>query len=210
MKYPPGFGQRYLPVNRWQDALVERWNSRFSSPTTVKRAIAEHAVRDAPPGSTAHLPAVGYHKNDELTMLVIAPERPPSMTLGCRHDRRHCGELNPQLVELSLPKRTRFSSSLKESLQALGVERLFCGGCNALPDIAPPAELAVSDVVHEAYLRVDEKGTEAAAATGAVVSVTSAVMPTLVMRVDRPYVLALRDRETGAILFLARVMDPRS
>lgn len=205
--------------------LLAEWQDGFDEAQTMERpfffadgsearvptmrATLTLPVIDSPTYRAVELP----YKNDELAMLVIAPE-----DLATFNDHLDADmidgiveELNPQLVELSLPKlETRFSSSLKESLQALGVERLFCGGCNALPDIAPPAELAVSDVVHEAYLRVDEKGTEAAAATGAVVSVTSAVMPTLVMRVDRPYVLALRDRETGAILFLARVMDPRS
>lgn len=172
------------------------------------RATRTLSVLDSSSYRAVELP----YKNDELTMLVIAPEdlRTFDQTLDADMINGIVDELRPQLVELSLPKlETRFSSSLKESLQAMGVERLFCGSCNALPDIAPPAELAVSDVVHEAYLRVDEEGTEAAAATGAVVSVTSAAIPTLVMRVDRPYVLALRDRETGAILFLARVMDPR-
>jgi len=65
-------------------------------------------------------------------------------------------------------------------------------------------------VVHKAFVAVDEKGTEAAAATGIVVGVTSMPMePPPEFRADRPFVFAIRERATGAILFMGRVSDPR-
>lgn len=87
--------------------------------------------------------------------------------------------------------------------------RMFCAPCNPLPKIAPPAELFVFDVMHETYLRMNETGTEAAAATGVVVGITSVLARPLTFRVDRPHLIALRDRATGTLLFLGRVTDPR-
>jgi serpin B len=71
------------------------------------------------------------------------------------------------------------------------------------------AQLLIQDVVHQANITVDEEGTEAAAATAVVVGVTSAPADEPVeVTVDRPFVFALRDRETGAVLFFGRVVDP--
>jgi serpin B len=70
-------------------------------------------------------------------------------------------------------------------------------------------ELYITLVMHKAFVEVAEWGTEAAAATGVVVGVRAAVMDPPVVRVDRPFVFLIHDRETGVPLFLGRVMDPR-
>ena len=67
--------------------------------------------------------------------------------------------------------------------------------------------LFIQDVVHEAFIAVDEKGTEAAAATAVVVGETSAPPPAT-LTVDRPFLFAIIDRPTGATLFIGRVVDP--
>lgn len=204
--------------------LLAEWQHGFDEAQTMERpfffadggealVLTMYTMLTAPVLEGATFRAVELpYKHNGLALLVIAPDDLAAFedTFNAEWLDGMVDELKPQSIGLSLPKlETRFGSSLKDSLQALGAERLFCGGCNALPGIAPPLELAVSDIVHEAYLRVDEKGTEAAAATGAVLAVTSVMMPDLLVEVDRPYLLVLRDRETGAILFLARVMDPR-
>jgi serpin B len=66
--------------------------------------------------------------------------------------------------------------------------------------------LYVSQVVHKAFVAVDEIGTEAAAATGLVLGIVS--MP-VVVKLDRPFVFIIRDAESGTILFAGRVLDPR-
>ena len=66
--------------------------------------------------------------------------------------------------------------------------------------------LFVSDVYHQAFVAVDEEGTEAAAATASVMEATSALSTRLA--VDRPFVFVIRDDATGATLFLGRVTDP--
>ena len=70
--------------------------------------------------------------------------------------------------------------------------------------------LWIDSVVHKTYLRVDEKGTEAAAVTSVQTAGSAApVSPPFQMTVDRPYLMALVDNDSGAILFLAAVRDPR-
>lgn len=73
--------------------------------------------------------------------------------------------------------------------------------------LGPQAE-SVSTVVQKVVLKVDEKGTEAAAATGGGVIATSAFSPAHALVLDRPYLLVIQDTETGAPLFLSRVSDP--
>jgi serpin B len=82
--------------------------------------------------------------------------------------------------------------------------------------MAPPrnaASLCISEVLHKTFLALDEKGTEAAAATVVMMAPTSMVggapPKPIVVNVDRPYLFAIQHRESGACLFLGRVMDPR-
>jgi serpin B len=71
------------------------------------------------------------------------------------------------------------------------------------------ADLVISEVVQKTFLRVDEKGTEAAAATGIIVQVTSAPSePPPTFRADHPFLLLIRDKPTGAVLFLGRIAAP--
>ena len=71
--------------------------------------------------------------------------------------------------------------------------------------ITGTCDLSITDIVHKAFVSVDEAGTEAAAATAVVLGIES-VAPSVI--IDRPFVFLIRDIETGAILFLGRVADP--
>ena len=66
--------------------------------------------------------------------------------------------------------------------------------------------LFIRDVIHQAFVSVDEQGTEAAAATAVMMQLES--MPSE-LAIDRPFIFLVRDSATGAILFLGRVLDPR-
>ena len=68
--------------------------------------------------------------------------------------------------------------------------------------------LYISAVIHQANLDVDEKGTEASAATAVVLGTTSMPVDQVTFQVDHPFLFALRDTKTGAILFLGRVTEP--
>jgi len=63
-------------------------------------------------------------------------------------------------------------------------------------------------VIHQAFIAVDEKGTEAAAATAVVMRATAAPLKQVELRIDRPFLFVIQDDETGTILFMGRVADP--
>lgn len=116
-------------------------------------------------------------------------------------------------VELKLPKFTIEGKgfSLKESLKALGVKTAFIDGEADFSGIVSPSveALHIDDVVHKAFVAVDEKGTEAAAASAVVIAAPPSVpAETAVITVDRPFLFGVRDRGTGAFVFLGRVVQP--
>jgi serpin B len=110
-------------------------------------------------------------------------------------------------VTLSMPK-FDFESSfdLGETLATMGMPDAFSELADFSGMTGSP-ELFISAVVHKAFISVDEEGTEAAAATAAVGGAYS-LPPHVDLTVDRPFVFLIRDYETGAILFVGRVVDP--
>jgi serpin B len=98
---------------------------------------------------------------------------------------------------------------LQQPLEAVGVHRLFTPGEADLHGLTP-ADAYLSKAVHQAVLRVDEQGLEGAAATAMMISLTAFVAPPrpVVVRVDRPFLLLVRHRASGAVYFLARVVEP--
>ena len=115
------------------------------------------------------------------------------------------------LVALTMPKFKipGATFSVKGALQTLGTTALF--GAADLSGIASPQDgnLVVSDVLHQAYISVDEKGTEAAAATAVIGGPTSAgpgpqPPQPVILTLDKPFIFLIRDSATGAIVFLGR------
>ena len=115
-------------------------------------------------------------------------------------------------VQIAMPRfEARFKDSITGALIEAGMTRAFDRSGADLSGIAAGVPLAISDVAHATFLRVDEKGTEAAAVTGVTVIITSARRPPenlKKMTVDRPFLATLRDRASGAVLFFGRVADP--
>ncbi len=118
-------------------------------------------------------------------------------------------QLAPASLAVALPKFTfEYDVALKPTLEALGVSTAFDERAD-FSGITTEADLFVSDAFHKAFVAVDEEGTEAAAATAVVVNALSAGPKPADLTVDRPFVFWIRDRPTGALLFLGRVTDPR-
>lgn len=110
-------------------------------------------------------------------------------------------------VDVYLPKfKVEQKISLKYSLNALGVKYLFTSEAD-LSGISPKTELAVSDVVHRVLIEVDERGTEAAAATCDVICHQCAYS-TMQFMVDRPFMFLIRCHEPDLILFAGSVRRP--
>lgn len=116
--------------------------------------------------------------------------------------------LVPRDMLLGLPKFTfTMEQDLSDVLKALGIVSAFDDQTADFTPFSPtPEGLYISRVQHNTFIRVDEVGTEAAAATGIGVGVVSAP-PAIVF--DRPFVAVIRERETGAILFAGVVRNPQ-
>jgi serpin B len=115
--------------------------------------------------------------------------------------------LDSASFEVYLPKFTlSYGLTMNAVLAALGMPSAFCDSNVAdFTRMNPSGALCISDVRHKAFVDVNEEGTEAAAATSVGIGITS--LPASLM-VDRPFVFAIRERLSGTILFLGRVMNP--
>lgn len=152
---------------------------------------------------------------DELGMLLIVPDSGKFAEVEGQLGTGLIDSVEGRLgsdheVALTLPKfKFRTQATLTQALGTLGMKTAFDPNAADFSGMTKQASLYISDVIHEAYIDVDEEGTEAAAATAVVMRLTAA-MPTeqVQLTIDRPFLFAIRDRATGAILFLGRVTDP--
>ncbi len=153
------------------------------------------------------------YEGNELGMLVIVPDRGRFVELERGLDAARLSAvvdaLESRNVTLGLPRWTLegASFSLKHALSDLGMPTAFSTDAD-LSGIDGRRDLFVGDVLHQAFVKVDEAGTEAAAATAVTVGVTSAPVSPVTLTIDRPFIYMVRDRPTGVVLFIGRVMDP--
>jgi serpin B len=155
------------------------------------------------------------YRGDALSMVVLLPDAVDG--LGALEAQLTAERLDGWIaaarrrdVLVHLPRfsvESRFG--LADTLAAMGMPSAFDGRRADFSGMNGARDLSVSAVVHAARVEVDERGTEAAAATGVVVGLTSALpQEPPVFRADHPFVFAIRDRRSGAILFLGRLVDP--
>jgi len=165
--------------------------------------------------STAELQALTMpYKGDELEMVVLLPS--PDLGLAGLEERMSNDNLAAWLaggnrvnVRVYLPK-FEFTAefNLGDTLAEMGMPSAFVNRAD-FSGMIDGGGLAIDDVVHKAYVRVDEKGTEAAAATGVIMRATSISPPPEIFRADRPFLFLIRHKPTGVVLFMGRVMDPQ-
>jgi serpin B len=200
------------------------WRSRFDPKET---ADAPFTVVN---GSTKQVPmmhnhaAYAYYGDQDLqaidlpygdslfSMTVLLPN--PSVdidtfagTLTEENLNRWIGSLKPggDAIDLYLPKfRLEYEKTLNDMLKEMGMGIAFSGAAD-FTRIERSGGLAISEVKHKTFVEVNEEGTEAAAATSVGIIRTS--LPPQ-MRVDRPFIFLIRERTSGAILFIGKITDP--
>jgi serpin B len=149
----------------------------------------------------------------QLDMVVIVPDAGKFAEFEKGFDLKRLGEvlkaLAPAEVELYFPRfEYTAEAGLADKLKQIGMTVPFDSGQADFSGMDGKKELFITDVLHKAFIKVNEKGTEAAAATAVIVGTTSMPPPPVPFHVDRPFVYLIRDLETGAVLFLGRVVDP--
>ncbi|MGD9794920.1 MAG: serpin family protein [Acidimicrobiia bacterium] len=149
-----------------------------------------------------------------LAMMVIVPDAGAlsavevALTDGLIADA--ASAFTAHQVNLGLPKfDIETNLSLSEMMAALGMPTAFSSSAD-FSAMTADERLAISAIIHQANITVDEVGTEAAAAAAMMMPASgSAIAPEVVdLNIDRPFLYALRDVPTGAVLFLGRISDP--
>jgi serpin B len=196
------------------------WQTQFPKGDT------RDAVFEVPPGKQVTVPMMRHsegtfnyfagdgfqwlelpYKGDRLSMVLLLPQQKGKLA-----------ELEKQLTAAGLQKgldnlkmcsgdvfMPRFKIALRLSLLKVLTEMGMSAG--PFTAIAESESLSIADVIHKAFIDVDEVGTEAAAAT-AVIFMNE--KPGFSFRADHPFLFMIRDRQMRSILFLGRVIDPRS
>lgn len=148
----------------------------------------------------------------ELSMVILLPSEGQFETFQSAMDYQMLidilSDLGNQQVNLTMPK-FEFESefSLKKALIAMGMPVAFSPDAD-FSGMTGNRDLFIDDVLHKAFVSVDEAGTEAAAATAVIMTLTAVPAPPVEVTVERPFIFLIRDIETGAILFVGQVVNP--
>ena len=166
------------------------------------------------------------YKGEEISMLILLPKQ-EGEKYDCETGELISSDYTLEYIELSSEKLEEYKVQMQETkldsiylpkfefdtkytlnknLKALGMLTAFSMDAD-FSGMDGTQDLFISAVIHQAYVKVDEKGTEAAAAT-AVVMDKMAAMPSNVFRADHPFIFIIQEKETGNILFMGRVNNP--
>jgi serine protease inhibitor len=154
--------------------------------------------------------------NRQFAMYVFLPRAKDGLKEALKSfDQPHWAEWMEKFASRSgtivLPKfELRYGETLNAALEAMGMGVAFNEKAD-FSGIVPSGSSRISDVEHKTYVKVDEQGTEAAAATAVITTQESAfgvLGASFNMIVDHPFVFAIAERGTGAILFVGTVVDP--
>ena len=203
------------------------WEKKFNKDRTrdMPFTLADGSQVDVPTMSASDSPLRRAHDDvfvavempyvgDDLAMLIVMPKADRTLAESEQQlsNERLSGlvaslrDWSPNL--LTMPKfKLEESYRLNPTLGSMGMGLAFDPLRADFSGLTESTQdnLYLSDVIHKAFVEVNEEGTEAAAATG--VAVRAAMMS--VFAVNRPFVFVIRDRTTGSVLFMGRVTDPR-
>jgi serpin B len=205
-----------------------RWEHEFSKESTSDQPF--HVSMDKTTSvptmrQTAHF---GYAETDDLqaidmpyaghdtSMLILLPKAGDGLgamekNLSAKQLAQVLQSIQYRRIDLSLPRfKIEQSAALSQVLQALGMKLAFDADKADFSGMCTAEPLYIGEVLHKAFVRVDEEGTEAAAATAVMMGAGAAMIreEPLRVQVDRPFVFVIRDQKTGEILFMGRVMNP--
>jgi serpin B len=182
---------------------------------TTTMSIGELPARTATVGGVEAI-ELPYEKG-EVAMLVLMPPAGQlaafEQTLTAATLQGFVSALQPESLQLSMPKfDVKTPTNLNDALKAEGLTVAYDAAradFSGMTSRAKDEGLHITDVLHEAVVKVSEGGTEAAGATAVIISRETSAPAERPVAIDRPFVFLLRDRGTGTVLFLGHVVDPR-
>ena len=154
------------------------------------------------------------YQGEELEFLIVLPHEPQgldqvSKSLNTATLQSNISAMTRKEVDVWLPKLNLDQSiDMKSTLQKMGLKKVFNENEADFSHMTEKPGLFVSSVVHKSYLMVDEQGTEAAAATGITIGVTSMPAPPTMFVADHPFLFFILQKSSGAILFMGRFEQP--
>ncbi len=152
------------------------------------------------------------YDGDELSMIILLPTSGQfeafEEILNAKLVNTIINGIQQRQVSLSVPK-FEFETSFKlnEALIVMGMPAAFSDTAD-FSGMTGQRDLFISDVIHKAFVSIDEEGTEAAAATAVIMKLTAFPGEPVEVTVNRPFIFLIRDIETGTILFLGRILNP--
>ena len=153
--------------------------------------------------------------NTDLSMVILLPKKLDGIKelekeLVSDNLAGWLAKIHKREVQVFFPRFKMTSEfSLAKTLSSMGMPDAFSGKAD-FSGMTGNKDLFISAVVHKAYVDVNEEGTEAAAATGVAMKLTSVGKPPAVFRADHPFIFLIRDNKTGSILFMGRTANPAS
>lgn len=154
--------------------------------------------------------------DDELSMIVLLPKKLDGIdeleqNLTVESLSQTLEKLHKREVVVSIPKfKMTWQFGMADVLRSMGMQDAFSGRAD-FSGINGQKNLFISAVIHKAYVDINEEGTEAAAATAVTIRLTSVgPVPSPVFRADHPFLFLIRDNNSGSILFIGRVMNPKA
>lgn len=164
--------------------------------------------------SEAQILALAYNGGD-VSMLVVLPKDKTNLAkveekLDGKQLDSWTRQMTSQEVTVTLPKfKTTSEFNLSSTLPAMGMKDAFSAGKADFSGISkPPDALHISAVVHKAFVDVNEEGTEAAAATAVLMTLSAMPDEPVTFIANRPFLFLIMENKSGSILFLGRVVDP--
>ena len=150
------------------------------------------------------------YKGDDVAMYIYLPQELTSFDkeISTQKMQQITKQMRKTKVWIKMPKfKTRYKLDTKEILQEMGMKDAFALSAD-FSGMNGNKELRITKVIHEAFVAIDEEGTEAAAATGVVMGRKSAPRPPRRFFVNRPFVFVIVHPKTESTLFVGRIMDP--
>ncbi|MFH1193962.1 MAG: serpin family protein [bacterium] len=203
-------------IKQFEKSQTRDEDFRVSSTNTIKVPMMKRTDKNAKFNYTeddnVQILEMPY-EGGKLSMMVLLPKNDnlssleSSLTLEKINDWR--SKLKEQRVDVFMPKFT-FDTKyfMNETLAKMGMPTAFTYDAD-LSGMDGTQSLFIQKVIHQAFVDVNEEGTEAAAATGVSVGFKSAMpQQSIIFRADHPFIFAIQDKDSGNILFLGRVSNP--